>query len=468
MNYSKEQILNDFDTFSLGTGGIGSWLTKESTDLIFERLGEIDSNPLSKVQFNQLLVFGKQAPVSDDFFEYYWLIIPDHPYDVTKLPGYQSNFMNSNLIQSLAHLRWGLYRLFVDCLLWFGNVRTGFSRLRTMNSEELTDFFNKRKVNTARIKSRGPALKPRFIPKDERYLISEMACKSYGDDSTSVSKLREALIKAYREGKTKGIRTRKIRELLEGKVVENNYKAQQREFIFSADDILEESVNSQEELEEKYSAIADKFFETRKKALTNTSYFLSMCSDIDVYVATSMRARKDFREMADVCETIFAHPKVKDLNLRYFDPTLCAAKGHEDKGLIECLMVKCAKVLVYCAGEKESYGKDAEAAIALSLGKPVIFYCNQEQRMRFYRDVHPLSRLIEFDTGIAVGAMVTDSLKEVSELLYRIFGNKMEYRLDHLKPGYLRLKDTCTDSVIRLQTNDEMLTETFWNHYQNR
>jgi hypothetical protein len=57
--------------------------------------------------------------------------------------------------------------------------------------------------------------------------------------------------------------------------------------------------------------------------------------------------------------------------LRYFDPTLSAAGGHEDKGLIECLMVKCAKLLVSCAGDKESYGKDAEAAMALSLGKPV-------------------------------------------------------------------------------------------------
>ncbi len=94
---------------------------------------------------------------------------------------------------------------------------------------------------------------------------------------------------------------------------------------------------------------------------------------------------------------------------RYFDPTLSAAGGHEDKGLIECLMVKCAKVLVYSAGEKESYGKDAEAAMALSLGKPVIFYCDQELRREVLsRDVHPLSRLIEFDTGIAVGAMVTD------------------------------------------------------------
>src|SRR5438128_3092293 len=138
-----------------------------------------------------------------------------------------------------------------------------------------------------------------------------------------------------------------------------------------------------------------------------------MVNDLDVYVATSMRNRQDFRDMATTCDAIFSEPKLKDLNLRYFDPTLSAAKGHEDKGIIECLMVKCAKVLVYCEGEKESYGKDAEAAMALSLGKPVIFFCDHGKKTNFYRDVHPLARLIDFCTGVAVGAILTDKTFDV-------------------------------------------------------
>ena len=130
-------------------------------------------------------------------------------------------------------------------------------------------------------------------------------------------------------------------------------------------------------------------------------------------------------------------------------------------------MVKCAKILVYCAGQRESFGKDVEAAMALSLGKPVIFLCDEEQKRRFFNDVHPLSRLIEFETGVVVGAMVTASTETVSELLYRILANKMEYKLEQSKPGYLHLKEKLTQSVVRLQTNDEMLTETFWNYYHN-
>jgi hypothetical protein len=174
--------------------------------------------------------------------------------------------------------------------------------------------------------------------------------------------------------------------------------------------------------------------------------------------------------MADRCEAIFGSTKLHDLDLRYFDPTLSAADGHQDKGLIECLMVKCAKVLVYCAGEKESFGKDAEAAMALSLGKPVIFLCDEDQKQKFYQEVHPLSRLIHFETGVAVGAMVTTNPEDVSELLDRIFENKMEYSINQpeRKLGYLQLVEELTKSVVRIQTNDTLLSEAFWNYYKSQ
>ena len=223
------------------------------------------------------------------------------------------------------------------------------------------------------------------------------------------------------------------------------------------------------DFDDKFGAVADKFFAARKEALNNTQHYLSMVNDLDVYVATSMRNRQNFRDMARFCDDVFNDESLADLQLRYFDPTLSAARGHEDKGLIECLMVKCAKALVYCTGEKESYGKDAEAAMALSLGKPVIFYCDDEDKARFYREVHPLCRLIEFNTGVAIGVMVADAPDKVKVLLSRLLRNKMQYRLE-LHPsreGYLLLKEQLTNSVVRLQTNDQMLTETFWNHYNN-
>ena len=187
-----------------------------------------------------------------------------------------------------------------------------------------------------------------------------------------------------------------------------------------------------------------------------------------MYIATSMRNRDDFRDMADFCETVFGHAQLQALKLRHFDPTLSAAEHHEDKGIVECLMVKCAKALILNAGSRDSYGKDAEAAMALSLGKPVIIFANEEFRSSFFRDVHPLSRLINFDTGVAVGAMIATSTDQVAGLLHRIFTNTLEYELVQPRPKYLVLKEKCTQSVVRLQTSDLLLRETFWNHYPNR
>ena len=76
--------------------------------------------------------------------------------------------------------------------------------------------------------------------------------------------------------------------------------------------------------------------------------------------------------------------------------------------------------------------------------------------------------MIHFDSGVAVGVMVTDSLTEVIELLKRIFNNDLEYEIEQSKPGYLKLKERLTKSVVRLQTNDKLLRETFWNYYHNQ
>lgn len=463
---SKAEILEDFRLFSVPTGGIGSWLTEQTHADVFERLGKLDEEPLPAVQLNQLLVLGHEAPVGDEFFHYYWLQAPEqHPYGVREVPGFSEEWLRSEgMIASLAHLKWGLYRLYIDALLYFGNVRTAFRRLRDLSIPEIEDSFNSERFDTEAIKRRGPSLPLKPIAKDSRYLISEMACKSYGDSAGTDGDLRTVLLEAYNAHADAGNPSPTIRELLENRVP-TALQARQPEFIFSADELLDEKISSESDLSARYERIAFKFAEARRAALDNTRYYLSMLSDLDVYVATSMRTRQDFRSMADTCERIFADDRLREMNLRYFDPTLSAAAGHEDKGLIECLMVKCAKLLVYCAGEKESYGKDAEAAMALSLGKPVIFYCDQERRRRFYQDVHPLSRLIEFETGVAVGAMVTDKPQDVSELIYRILENRIVYYLEQSKPGFLRLKDKLTDSVVRLQTNDQLLTETFWNHY---
>src|SRR5260221_7324931 len=147
--YTKAQLLDELKLFELHTGGLGSWITDKTDSEVFERLGRIGENPVTKVQLNQLLAFGHEAPVSEDFFRYYWLEEPaHHPYDVTSIPDFSQDWRQSAAIMSLAHLKWGLYRIFTDGLLWFGNVRTAYRKLRSLNAGELQDFFRGHRFDT--------------------------------------------------------------------------------------------------------------------------------------------------------------------------------------------------------------------------------------------------------------------------------------------------------------------------------
>jgi hypothetical protein len=86
------------------------------------------------------------------------------------------------------------------------------------------------------------------------------------------------------------------------------------------------------------------------------------------------------------------------------------------------------------------------------------FFCDVETRQKF-------SRLIDFQNGVAVGAIVTENRLHVVELLSRIFRNEMELELNKKNSDYFLLTEKLSRSTIRLQTDDLLLRETFWNYY---
>jgi hypothetical protein len=200
-----------------------------------------------------------------------------HPYDVRKIPGFQEIFLASNEIVSLKHLKWGLHRLYVDALLYFGNVRTAFRSLRDVTRDDLSCLFAGKRFDTEAIRRRGPPLPLKSIPKDSRYLISEMACKTYGDLGQP-GNLQQVLEEAYAKYAEAGNPTASIRQLL--KDPPPAYQARQPEFLFSADEVLDDQVNSADELRAKFAGIAKKFEEARDAASDNTCYYLSMVNDL--------------------------------------------------------------------------------------------------------------------------------------------------------------------------------------------
>lgn len=462
---NMERLIKFSSKYFNDTVGIEGFISKKTNSLVLNRLEEISSEPLTYVQLNQMFSISLIPSVTDGFFKYYWLNVPTkHIYDVTKLETYSSYNFSEGKIVSLNHFFWGIERMFIDFLLCYGNINLGFKAMYNLTFDEIVTVFNKIRYDTETISQRGEPFEFSSISKDDRYLISEMVCKTY--DLTNRKELLHTLKANYNEALSRGVKHPKVKDLLEGKYNKNS-KFERDQLDLSFNDTLEFDVNNEDDIEVYCSQIASRFTAARDAAMINTELYLSLVHDLDVYMATSMRKKDDFVKMANITERIFHDNAIIGLSLRYFDPTMSAADGHEDKGLIECLMVKCCKVLIYSAGEKDSYGKDAEAAMALSLGKPVIFLCETETKRRFYQEVHPLSRLINFETGVANGILVVDNTTMVAELLRRIFNNEMQYKLFQKKPGYYQVIDLLSDSVIRIQTNNALITSSFWNYYRS-
>ena len=111
----------------------------------------------------------------------------------------------------------------------------------------------------------------------------------------------------------------------------------------------------------------------REKGIRNHGAYL-ISDHIDVYVATSMRRRHEYLEVAEFTDDVFKHAAIRDLKLRWFDPTQAYCSDRIDKGLAEALMLKRAKCTLYLAQESDTLGKDSELASTLAQGKPVIAY----------------------------------------------------------------------------------------------
>jgi hypothetical protein len=110
-----------------------------------------------------------------------------------------------------------------------------------------------------------------------------------------------------------------------------------------------------------------------RRGLSNQEAYL--CSDhLDVYVATSMRARHEYLTVSTLVQQIFNDPRLGELKLRWFDPTQAYCKDRVDKGLSEALMLRRARCTLYFAQESDTLGKDSELASTLAQGKVVIAY----------------------------------------------------------------------------------------------
>jgi hypothetical protein len=127
----------------------------------------------------------------------------------------------------------------------------------------------------------------------------------------------------------------------------------------------------------------EKLEKVRAIATKNQDIYLTW-DHMDVYFATSMRAQSEYEDLFDFVRDLMQDNELLALapHLRYFDPTQAFTKDRINKGLVEALMLKRARLTVYSIQDTDTLGKDSELAATLAQGKPVIAYVPRVQIRR--------------------------------------------------------------------------------------
>lgn len=162
------------------------------------------------------------------------------------------------------------------------------------------------------------------------------------------------------------------------------------------------------------SALAEQVIleDIRARGLRNQHAYL-VSDHLDVYVATSMRRRHEYVEIAQFTKRLFEQEPLRDLKLRWFDPTLAYCVDRIDKGLAEALMLKRAKCTLYLAQESDTLGKDSELASTLAQGKPVVAYVPSMTEDELRKSVRFLSELY----SQSVAKTILDRLNALAQAL---------------------------------------------------
>lgn len=187
---------------------------------------------------------------------------------------------------------------------------------------------------------------------------------------------------------------------------------------------------------------------------------------LDVYVATSMRAKHEYLFVSEFMSRVENNPHIKDLKIRFFDPTCAYCADRLDKGLAEALMLKRAACTVYLAQESDTLGKDSELASTLAQGKPVIAFIPEMSDNFFnylldtFRKIYPndsdektllqLLQIYKPDAAWSDGAIREHLSERLSLSISQLIEKAKEAISEHYDKRAIVLKDI---HPLGLQTN---------------
>ena len=449
---------------------------RETIDLIFKDGFFI----LDRERINILLSYWHLPPMEKPFFDYY----------------FKKN------VESIDEFESAVHHFIIDALWHFGDLERAYVHLSQV--QDVEGFIKRHQFDIEELKDRLPWRLVEFIAPEERGYLGYVSGQRPKQEQELLS-FAEEVIKEIEDNRSKydsvskdEVTDQVLNKLslkhpeIRNKIDEFNKLRSVPLDLFSSAN-LEATKEVLSNYKQKITQTIQTVEELKEIGKRNQEHYLRNIESIDVYVATSMRNDEEYSEMYNFVTETFRNDYLKELNLKYFDPTLCYCDSRIDKGIIECLLVRSTKVTIYCAQEGDTFGKDSELAATLAQGKPVIVYVptakdtdadivkitdlsersrrlaektqKLDRRASTFKDYHPLGLQVGLYDGVARGVIVVRDPEQCAKILYRVLTNSLEVNIKFEHHGIV-LREKDTDSVVRVMTGWGTLASAFWNQFR--
>jgi hypothetical protein len=485
-------------------------IPKEYEETINHLFDKEDNIRIDRERFNIILTSWRLNATGKGFFNYYFKL---YKKDHVNSNQDNSNNVNNNssdmvVIDNIENLKMGLNEFIKDALWYFGDLERAYNKLRDI--EDLNVFFKQHKFNKDEIDERLEWTIPKNLTIDERFNLGQIISHKLLYEEDNIIKVIHHIVKnivgnfdKYNGCYIKDIfgdiindyPFNKKNEAIGKLLMEDNRIRDYKIGSSFVEDVKKIAwILSEKEQKEKLASLSkiigtkneeeteEKITELTKKGYENQNWYLKNAGMIDVYVATSMGKREDYKDVYNFVHEVFHGEGNPNNKLRYFDPTVCYCDSRVDNGLIECLLIRNSKVTLYCAQDGDTFGKDSELATTLAQGKPVIVYVPEikkpkgkeeedkaeilNKRALTFRDFHPLGLQIGLFDGVARGVIVVRNSERCAEILNKILNDSLEVILKFEKDGIV-LREKVTESVLRVMTRRGQLAHIFWSNFKD-
>jgi hypothetical protein len=432
------------------------WFVDELLSPLLPGNGRVTLTP---EKFNQLMLASGRQTATTEFFDYFF-----------KTVGNVGEFEDA------------VEKFRVKAMWLFGNFQFAYKQLARSEPDKFERLIGRTVVRgTKKFDARDQFLDIESIPEHDLKFLGYLSGRRLDDFDFAVKTLKHA-IKEWDEvdeflSNLGPDRQAKLAEVLVREHKGDSDLTPERLKQAGRDRVIAET----EQLERKLKEQRERQANAQRIGQQNTQRYLTL-PHLDVYVATSMREDDDFIAQHKFVRDVFASAHVKDLKLRYFDPTASYDPNRIKKGLIECLMLRRASITIYCAGAEDTMGKDSELAATLAQGKPVIVYVpseprfvrlpsrtsdvDMESRAKMFRADHPLGLQTSARTGVAHGIVVVRSVDQCAKMLRKVLLHDLELSIEH-EGGNFLLREAETQSTLRVVTDNPMLSHSFWTYFRN-